>query len=301
MFTQPLLARLEVELSEKRRAAEKSTLAIRGTEVTATSPEGKTASMPIESFLARVAARRMDTGGVVLPDSIKAVITEGAVTIWVYERSPCVQRFLWISPDSPAPFGAGAKYRSVRLALPYLIMLVVFAAAPGGGLQLSDANECFFRVEPLKTLDDPLQYPALLNCSRFEPQDGRPLSWICTQHLKPTPAMSDSDLSKRLTASFEALRHCLLETGFNLSSEHHEGSSWFTESQSRKVDPRIRTVEAWEAASAQNPLFVLEVPWLPTQHTVLQAAERVFKQQQQAHAKAPWTAAALARIVFNHK
>jgi hypothetical protein len=297
MPTDFLFDQLEA-LLDRPRAADKTALAINGTEVIATSPEGKTASMPLEAFLAKVAGHRMDTGGVVLPDGVKAVISEGAMTIWVYESPPCVQRLLWIAADSPVPFGPGAQYRTVRLALPYLILLVVFAAEPGGTLQLTGANECFFRVEPLKTLEDPLLYPALLNCSRFEPQTGRPLSWICTQHLKPAPAMRDPDPGKRLPASFKALRHCLLETGFNFSSEHHEISSWFSES--RKVDRRLNTVEAWEAASAEHPLFVLEVPWLPTHHTVRQAAERIFKQQP-AGARVPRNAAALARIVFNHK
>jgi hypothetical protein len=298
MITNSLFAQLQAELWDRQRPGDNTTLAVQGTQVTATSPEGKTASMPLEILLAQVAGRRMDTGGVVLPDGIKAVITEGAITLWVWECPPCLHRFLWIAPDSPAPFGPGTKYRPVRLALPYLIMVVVFATDANGSLQLTGANECFFRVEPLKTLDDPLLYPPLLNCSRFEPPAGRPLSWICTQYLKPTPAMQDPNLSKRLTASFEALRHSLLETGFNLSSEHHEYASWFAESC--KVDPRIHTVEAWEAASAKNPLFVLEVPWLSTKHTVRQVAERIFKQQN-VRAKAPRTAAALARIVFNHK
>jgi hypothetical protein len=293
-----LLARVQAELQEKQRAADQTTLVLAGADVIATSPEGKTASMPLEAFLAKVAARRMDTGGIVLPDGIKAVLTEGAITIWVYECPPCLQRFLWIAPDSPAPYGPGTKYRAVRIALPYLIMLAVFSADSSGNLQLTAANECFFRVEPLKSLEDPLFYPGLLNCSRFEPPEGRPLSWICTQHLRPTPGMRDPVLNKRLTASFEALRHCLLETGFNLSSEHHEFSSWYSESQ--KIDARISTVEAWEAASAESSLFVLDVPWLPTHLSVRQVAERIF-QQQQARAKAPRTASALARIVFNHK
>jgi hypothetical protein len=302
MIADSLLERIQTELFEKQRVMDKSTLAIQGTEVIATSPEGKTASMPLEAFLARVAARRMDTGGAVLPDGVKSVITEGAITIWVYERPPCLQRFLWIAPDSPVPFGPGTKYRSVRLALPYLILLVVFSADAGGNQQLTSVNECFFRVEPLKTLDDPLLYPALLNCSRFEPQEGRPLSWICTQHLRPTPAMHAPDVTIRMTASFEALRHCLLETGFNLSSENHpenhECSSWFT--ASRNVDPRINTVEAWEAASAENSLFVLDIPWLATGHSIRQVTERIFKNQQ-AHSRSPRTAAALARIIFNHQ
>ena len=65
-------------------------------------------------------------------------------------------------------------------------------------------------------------------------------------------------------------------------------------------DQRIRTVETWEAASAERPLFALEVPWLPTQHTVRQLAERICKVQQ-ARAKSLRTAGALARLVFNQK
>lgn len=254
--------------------------------------------MPLEALLAKVAARRMDTGGVVLPDGIKAVLTEGPVTVWIYESPPTVHRFLWIAPDSPAPFGQGAKYRTVRIALPYLIVFAVFAAQANGHLQLTSANECFFRVEPLKSLDDMLHYPALLNCSRFEPSEGRPLSWICTQYLKPTLAMRDPNLNKGMAVSFNALRRCLLEAGFNLSSEHHEFSSWFT--ASREVDSRIQTVEAWENATALDPLFVLEVPWIPTRHTVRQVVERTFKNLQ-AHTRVVNTASALARIIFNHK
>ena len=281
---------------QKAHAAD--TITIANGVATATSPEGKQASMPLEALLAKVAARRMDTANVVLPDGVKTVLTEGGITIWIYESPPRVYRFLWIAPDSPSPFGNGTKYRTVRIALPYLIVFAVFAVQANGRMQLTGANECFFRVEPFKHLDDPLHYPALLNCSRFKPQDGRPLSWICTQHLKHTPAMRDPDSHKAMVASFDALRHCLLESGFNLSSEHHEFSSWFT--SSRDVDPRINTVEAWEEATAQDQLFVLDVPWLQTNHTVRQVAERIFTQQQ-ANARHVRTAGGLARIIFNHK
>ncbi len=292
-----MLAELEAQLLERCESGS-DLVTISGSEAVAASPEGQKASMPLEALLTKVAARRMDTGGVVLPDGVKAALTEGGVTIWVYERPPGVHRFLWIAPDSPAPFGEGTRYRTVRIALPYLIVLVVFVAHSSGRLFLSGANECFFRVQPLKSLDEPLFYPALLNCSRFEPPDGRPLSWICTQHLKPTPAMSDPDLNKSLTAGFNVLRRCLLESGFNLSSEHHEFSSWFT--ASREVDPRIRTVEAWEQATAQDPLFVLEVPWINTQHTVRQVAARTFTRLN-ARARTPRNASSLARIIFNNQ
>jgi len=269
---------------------------IKGAEAIATSPEGQTAKLPLEALFARISPPRMDTCGVILPDGIKMIFSESPYTIWVYECPPRVHNFHWIATDSPVPFGKGTKYRSVRIALPYLVVLVVFGPGPSGQLQLTAANECLFRNAPLKDTADELFFPALLNCSKFIPEEGHPLAWICTQHLNFAALLQHAEQSKRLVASFNALRHCLLETGFNLSSENHEASSWFT--ASRGVDPRINTVEAWEAASAQDPLFVLDVPWLSTGRSLAQVVERVFKNMGARRTNFT-TAAAIARVIFN--
>jgi hypothetical protein len=269
---------------------------IEGSEAIATSPEGQTAKLSLEALLARIAPPRMDTCGVLLPDGIKLILSEGAHTIWVYECPPRVHNFRWIAGDSPVPFGKGTKYRSVRIALPYLVALVVFGPGPNGQLQLTAANECFFRNAPLKDAADELLFPALLNCSKFVPEEGHPLAWICTQHLNFAALLRETHQAKRLVASFSALRHCLLETGFNLSSENHEASSWFT--ASRGVDPRINTVEAWEAASEKDSLFVLDVPWLRTGRSLAQVAERTFNNLGARRVNYA-TAAALARVIFN--
>jgi hypothetical protein len=272
-------------------------LVIKDTKAIATSPEGTSASMPVEKLLARVAAGQTSTGPAILPDGIKAVLSQGPLTIWVWESPPRVYQFDWIAPDSPKPFGQGATYRKVRLALPYLIMLAVFARNDSGLPDLLPRNECFFRSAPLKRFEDELRYPALLNCSKFDPPDGQPLSWICTQHLRPAPKMNSRQPEERFCAGFEALRHCLLETAFNYSSEHHEAASWFSESC--HADPRLQTVEAWEAASAKDPLFVLEVPWLKTGHTLRQVTDRIFANLHAAKNRIQ-SAAGLARIIFNH-
>jgi hypothetical protein len=291
-----LLLLLERREKEKETPDDQFTLVIKGSQVTATCPEGKSASMPLQAFLEQMVPRRMDTAGVVLPDGVKAIFSQGNTSVWVYQCLPSLYSLQWIASDSPAPFGREAKYRTVRIALPYVIILAVFAAPRAGILQLTHSNECFFRSAPLKSCEDHLFYPALLNCSRFKPPEGRPLSWICTQHLHPKPAL-ERDGAKALTASFESLRHCLFETAFNYSSEQHEFSSWFTESN--KVDQRISTIEAWEAASAADRLFVFDVPWLPTNHTVRQVVDRIFVNQR-AGSGTPRLAASLARIVFNH-
>ena len=270
---------------------------IDGTDVHAVSPEGKTASMPLPRLFERIAPAQMDSCGAVLPDGVKALIPGAPFAIWVHQTPPRVHAFKWIAQDSPSRFGPGTQYRTVRIALPYLIVLALFGPGEKGQLTISRSNECFFRVAPLGSLDDELLYPALLNCSKFSPQEGRPLSWICTQHLKRGSFDREPDQNRRLCAGFRALMHCLLETGFNYSSEHHEASSWFTESC--RVDPRIGSVEHWEAASKEDPLFVLEVPWLKTGFSVEQVAERMFKNHRAAKAS-PISASLLARLVFNH-
>ena len=87
-------------------------------------------------------------------------------------------------------------------------------------------------------------------------------------------------------------------TGFNDSSDRHEGASWFSESA--RVDPRVASVESWEAATAKGPLFVLDVPWLRTGLSLRQVVERVFKNQRAPRAAAT-SAGDLARLVFNQQ
>jgi len=272
---------------------------IDGVAVQAVSPEGKIGSMPLDQFLTKLAPSRVDGGDVIFPDGVKGVRTEGPVTIVVHETAPQIYNLKWISDDSPAPFGGGTRYRKVRIALPYLVTLLVFRnGSPAQGLMLSEFNECFFRTGPLDGWDNELLYPALLNCSKFTPPEGRPLAWICTQHLNYASLLKEPSAGRRLRAGFRALMHCLLETGFNYSSENHEGASWFGESS--KVDSRIATIDAWQEATNKDPLFTLEVPWLKTGYSLIQVVERIFGNLG-AIKGAPINSAALARHVFNYK
>ena len=271
---------------------------IRGREVLAISPEGQSARMRLEQFIHILSGfnGRMNSGGV-LPDGIKLTVSRGSLTIWVYERSPQVYSFKWIARDSPAPFGRGTKYRTVRIALPYLIVLAVFEPGRRNGMELSGLNECFFRRHPLKSTRDELFYPALLNCSKFDPPDGHPLSWICTAKLDYGRLSKEPDNNQRMQTCLRALLHTLLETGYNRSSDYHEDSSWFTESAG--VDPRISTIENWEKATAKDPLFVLDVPWLSTGLTLEQVIERIFNNLGARRPKIS-SAADIRRILFNH-
>lgn len=267
-------------------------LTFAGEHLVARSPEGKTSTLPVAELADVLSPTKMDTGAAVLPERVCAVRSAGSSTVWVHQSPPAVYNLKWIRDDSPAPFGRGAIYRDVRIALPYLVVLVVFEAGPGG-MNLSAWNECYFRTRPITSMDDALAFPALLNCSKFEPADGHPLAWICTQNLRPVPP-TESDPVRRMWGGYAALLRCLLETGFNRSSEMHEGTSWYAES--RGIDARIGTIESWEAASLGDPGFVLDVPWVPSGLTLAQILERLFEQHGDRR-DAIRTTESLARLV----
>ena len=161
--------------------------------------------------------------------------------------------------------------------MPYVVVLAVFERSPGQVPQLTSRNECFFVNEPLDAngMETPLGYPALLNCSKFPEEPGRPLSWICTQNLDADEFAGRPSLHHSVHDGLRALLRHLLDSAFNFSSEHHELNSWYSESVAAGIDPRIATVEKWEKATDDDPLFVLDVPWLPTGRTLGAVAERI--------------------------
>jgi hypothetical protein len=248
---------------------------IANNQVVASIPEGVQATAPLEDFIRQLAPDRLDTGTIILPDGVKSLRAAGPFVVMVHQTPPRVFRFKWVSETSRAKYGSEAEYRTVRIAQPYIIILAVFCRKGGGKLQLTGYNECFYRVKPLESLDDRLSYPALLNCSKFAKEKGHPLSWICSQFLNKRKLAAIPDLNRRIHASFRALFHLFFESGFNYSSEHHEESSWFSESQ--HVDKRIASVEAWEQATKKDPLFVLDVPWLDTGRTVQEVINHIFE------------------------
>jgi hypothetical protein len=274
-------------------------ITIEGSAARAVSPEGHKSSMDVPALIARLSPQTMETLDVVLPAGIKNCSSRGRCTIWVHETAPATYSFKWIARDSQ-PYGPGTKYRQVRISLPYVVAFCVFAADDHGRLQLTTHNECFFRNKSLSDVaHDELCFPALLNCSKFKEEQGHPLAWICTQHLDLATLMKIQETPARLRASFRGLMECLLDTGFNLSSEEHEGSSWFTETVTRKVDPRIESIERWEKETAKDPMFVLDVPWISTGRTVKQMLDRIFQLCRASRATVA-NSDDIARIIHNN-
>jgi hypothetical protein len=281
----------------RRRAPPKVT--IEGPVVTVKSPEGRTAAMRLETLLSRLVRggpSGRDTRDLVMPDGVKWVMSRREHTIIVHQTPPAVHSFKWIASGSPAKYGPGTAYRQVSIALPYVIVFAIFLPRRDGRLRLGDANECFFRTEPLRSPDDKLCYPALLNCSRFDSSE-RPLSWICTQNLVHSRLPLAAGVNERVRQGLADLMRCLFETGFNYSSDEHELSSWFTETT--RVDPRVSSVERWEQATRKDPMFVAEIPWLPVGKSVRQVAERAMDFQT-GRTDRPRTSYDVARVLYNH-
>jgi hypothetical protein len=278
------------------------TVTIEGEEVRAVLPEGAAATMKLEDLLERIRPGVPDSRGTILPDGVKCVLPTGDGCIIAHQTPPRVYNFRWIAADSKAEYGPGTRYRQVRLALPYLIVLAVFERARGDLPRLSQRNECFFLNEPLdlRGLETELCYPALLNCSRFPDRPEYPLSWICTQYLSAREHGRQETLEQSLRVGLQTLLHHLLESGFNRSSEHHELNSWFSESVAAGIDPRIASVDRWEQATALDPLFVLEVPWLRTGLSLGKVAERIVHARGRAGPR--FTCADdVARVILNAK
>jgi hypothetical protein len=115
--------------------------------------------------------------------------------------------------------------------------------------QLTGYQECFYRISALQYLSDPLFFPNLYNVAQLREQP----CWLCLANLGPLPQSWEEKI--------RIIRNHLWGGGFNKSSEVHEGMSYWH--VMRHIDRRVKSLEAWEAASRIDPLFPLRVKWQP--------------------------------------
>ena len=232
-----------------------------------------TKTMPIKTLLQRCGSQAFSTGDSILPEGVRSVLSRGQTTIWIYEQPPGVRQLSW----SESHRGAG-EYRQVRIALPYLIIVAVFQLHIGDNPHLSVLNEAFFRNAPLKSLDDELFYTALPNCLRRDKpgtldSSSMPLSQICLAGTVDPP--SSMGKGGRFRFLFGELHRSFLESGFNTDGGHM--NSYLRAAVLEKIDPRIETIEEWEKNTSEDPLFVLDVKWKTTGHSIRKVANRIFR------------------------
>jgi hypothetical protein len=246
-------------------------LTIHNGKVVLTTEEGQRLERPEAQLIEMLRGEFLPPlAGSALPDGVKFAEWRPPLLLVVHQQPPHVRQFRWIANDSPRRHGPGTVYRKVRLSIPYAVTFALYVQQ-GPALVLSHANELYFRNEPLRSRTERLGYPALLNVSRI-PAPKRERAWICTQHLMPGP---EADW----TGQLQALLEHTWNGGFNLSSEDHEGASWY--GASKGVHPDLHPVERWEKASAGNDAFALGVPWKPVPLSVAEVMDALFDENQQ--------------------
>ena len=253
-------------------------LLIENGQIVLTTEEGRKTKMPEDKLIEMLREEiQPPTDGIALPDGMKFIEWRSPFMCVVHQLPAHVRQLRWITDDSPMPFGPGATFQMRRLSIPYAITFALFVKR-GNGFSLMGYNEMYFRNEPLRSKDDKLGYPALLNVSRIDIKT-RKRAWICTQHLHCAPGTRWDD-------QLAALLNHTWNGAFNRSSEHHEGASWFGESKG--VHDNLHPVEKWEAASKQDDTFALKVNWKPVPMNVGQLIDAMLTEcQQHANSSVP--------------
>lgn len=183
--------------------------------------------------------------------------------VFLVEYPPGSRTVRWLNDGTLAQLGIRSKCCDVTIALPFVLFFITTTWE--GTLHNSSV---YFRTEPLKQLDytDALLDCHFLNCS---PNSYGAYCWICSQYMFREPASGQSLV--------EFVASCIdyfWFSAFNLSSEAHEGQSFFgkgcgTKGETPIPDPRVLSIRAWKEASRADSSFVLAVPWNPAGRTVM--------------------------------
>jgi hypothetical protein len=194
---------------------------------------------PLEAVL-RYVGRVMPAPLPVLPPGARWLCRKKDLLCLVVEDPPQC-RTLRVSRSKKG----GDDYQPYRLALPYVIYVLAFYRDGFEEMKM------FFRNSSLSSPTDTLYHTNLPNV-RGEPGHYGSQR-VC---LRYRPEMLEG---VPLAQSVPALLEFFWSTGFNQDIAH----SAFGRARDR--DPRLASLEAWEAATAANPLFPLEVEWEPAE------------------------------------
>jgi len=240
-------------------------------------------SVSVSKFIERVSPTHFDTSGIIFPSGFKTIIqTDRHKHLVFYEFPPAVTRLRWIADPDTGEWieEQGARYLNVRIALPYLVFGIGLCTYDDTEFTGGGVYTVAFRNAPLESVDDPLYHPVLPN---FQP------------HALGGECCHFSTSYTRCKKINECIRNAYTSTMrdfFGGKYNNHMGSLSLWE-RYRKIDPRIRSIKAWQAATAKDPSFILTVPWVRTGYTIRDAAFNP--------ATHPASAANLARIVFNYR
>ncbi len=130
---------------------------------------------------------------------------------------------------------------SIRhLAFPFIVYILVFDH------DSLETMHVFFRSQPLASEADPLYVPALLNV-----QASHTPAAYCRACLRGHPDWFEQPVGSQAQQALE----------FFWGSGFDQDVADNTYARFAGCDPRLASPGAWEAATRENPLFPVEVPW----------------------------------------
>jgi hypothetical protein len=187
---------------------------------------------------------------VLFPDYTRIYYRKGTREVLVQEYPPQVrvmsfkERLAKCKDGTEAmKFQEDEPTRTYSLALPYLIFIFVFEEG------LFSAVYVGFSDRPLKDCHEPMFRPYLPNIDST-------LKLCLGKELKHNKLIR-GNVSQQ--AAY-ILSHFWQTTYCDEWSQHY----WMNKSHFMECDPRMATLEAWQEASIDNSLFVIEdVKWLP--------------------------------------
>jgi hypothetical protein len=183
-----------------------------------------------------------------LPEGTRLFARWRHTAVLVIEEPPRVRRVRW----SAKTLKTDGSYTEHHLAFPFVIYLVGFHQTD------FDTMRIYYRTAPLAGEGDPLSLPNLWNVQAAESPLAR-----CRACLRGRPEGLDHSVGEQAAALIEFF----WATGFNQDIE----DNCFDHTKTR--DPRIASLEAWEAATRADPLFPLDVAWEPAGLTLGQALD----------------------------
>ncbi len=186
-----------------------------------------------------------------LPPGTRWAIVRGRALVIAVEQPPQVRRVNWSEKTLDEP----GSYRETCLAVPYIVYLLLFYDGSFEEMRL------YYRTAPLVSEEDALCMPNLWNIAASESLVSK-----CRVCLRGRPAFDDLTVAGQAQTAIEFF----WSAGFNVDIE----SNCFRRAVA--LDGRIATLDAWERASAADPLFPLAVQWEETGLSLRKAGEHLL-------------------------
>lgn len=171
-----------------------------------------------------------------LPEGTRLLARWRHTTVLVIEELPRVRRLRW----SAKTLKSDGNYTEHHLAFPFVVYLVGFHQTD------FDTMRIYYRTAPLAGEGDALYLPNLWNVQAAESPLAR-----CRACLRGRPEGQDRSVGEQAAALIEFF----WAAGFNQDIEDN------CFDLAKRRDPRIASLEAWEAATKSDPLFPLSVAW----------------------------------------